>query len=99
VPVRRRYGAYWAKIDITCLPDGASEGSYAVGMVISSSGSRDVAPNLASSHARSSESMLGQMWVVPRCCGPSAEPGSAVKLGSSPSARLILNEAPSHLYA
>ena len=72
-----RYGVYCAKIDIMCLPGGASDWSYAVGMVISSSGSRDGAPYLASSQACSRASRLAQMWVVPRCCGPRHVPGSA----------------------
>ena len=33
------------------------------------------------------------MWMVPRCWGPGAAPGHAVKLGSSLKATLILREA------
>ena len=55
-------------------------GSYMVGMVISISGDREGRPYLASSQARSTYSIDGQMCMVARCCGPGA-PGSAVNSG------------------
>ena len=38
-------------------------------------------------------SIVGEMWMVPRCCGPGAVPGMALKSGSSLSATLILQLA------
>jgi hypothetical protein len=58
-----------------CLPGGASDGSYIVGTVSSSSGRSEGRPYLASSHARSTYSTLGQMCMVALCCGPGA-PGT-----------------------
>ena len=80
-----------------CLPAGASDGSYMVGTVSSSSGDCEGWPYLASSQARSTYSSDGQMCMVARCCGPSA-PGSARKFGRPFSARLILQDVPSMRY-
>src|SRR5690348_16085030 len=80
-----------------CFPGGASDGSYMVGTVSSSSGDCDGRPYLASSQARSTYSIEGQMCIVARCCGPFV-PGRARKLGSPLRARLILHEVPSLRY-
>src|ERR1700692_5036374 len=80
-----------------CLPGGASDGSYSVGTVSSSSGDCDGRPYLASSQARSTYSIDGQICMVARCCGP-LSPGSALKFGSPLSARLILHDVPSLRY-
>src|SRR6185437_15481879 len=80
LPSRNVYGAYCKKMPIICLPGGASEASYCVGEVSSSSGDRDGMPYLASSQARSTYSIDGQRCMVARCCGPGA-PGSALKSG------------------
>src|SRR5579864_7651441 len=80
-----------------CLPGGASEGSYTVGMVISIMGEWEGWPYLASSQACSMYSMDGHMCMVVRCCGP-LSPGKAWKFGSPLSAKLILHEVPSLRY-
>src|ERR1035438_1025913 len=76
-----------------CLPGGASDGSYTVGMVISIIGECEGWPYLASSQARSMYSIDGQMCMVVRCCGP-LSPGYARKFGSPLNARLILQDVP-----
>src|ERR1700730_7412318 len=84
------------KIPMMCLPGGANDGSYIVGMVSSSSGDCEGCPYLASSQARSTYSIDGQMCMVARCWGPS--PGKARKLGKPLSAKLILHDVPSLRY-
>src|ERR1700732_2399518 len=85
------------KMPMMCLPGGANDGSYRVGTVNSSSGDCDGRPYLASSQARSTYSIDGQMCIVARCCGP-LSPGRARKFGSPLNARLILQEVPSLRY-
>src|ERR1700691_3000635 len=80
-----------------CLPGGASEGSYMVGTVSSSSGDCEGCPYLASSQACSIYSSDGHKCMVARCCGPSA-PGRARKSGKPFSAKLILQDVPSLRY-
>src|SRR5437867_3084601 len=52
-PSRRFVGAYWVKMDIRCLPGGATVGSTTEGMVHSSMGDFDHWPYFASSKERS----------------------------------------------
>src|ERR1051326_2231095 len=91
VASRRVYGAYCRKIPMMCLPGGASDGSYIVGTVNSSKGRSEGRPYLASSQARSTYSMLGQMCMVALWCGPGVC-GQAVNSGSPESARLIFDD-------
>ena len=67
------------KMPMMCLPAGASDGSYIVGTVNSSSGDCEGCPYFASSQARSTYSSDGQMCIVARCCGPSA-PGQRAEI-------------------
>src|SRR5213596_1978925 len=48
-PSTRRYGAYWTKQLMTCLPGGAIDGSTWVGMIMSMYGRRLYRPSFASS--------------------------------------------------
>src|SRR5260370_33495094 len=84
------------KIPMMCLPGGASDGSYIVGMVSSSSGDCEGCPYLASSQARSTYSVDGQMCMVARCCGPS--PGKARKFGKPSSPKVIVHDGRSQRY-
>ena len=77
-------------MDITCIPFGATVSSSTDGIVASTMGVDEGRPRRASSKAASMVSIVGQIWMVPRCCGPASAPGSAVKFGSALSARLIL---------
>ncbi len=49
VPSLSLYGAYWTKMDITCFPGGASEGSINVGIMTSMYGLLEKSPYFASS--------------------------------------------------
>src|SRR5579872_2820004 len=80
------YGTYCTKHDITCLPAGASESSFVVGITQSSIGRGDGSPYLAASHACSSQVIVG-LTINSGCSGPSPSPDTPGNDGSPDSAR------------
>ena len=84
------WGTYCVNIEKMCVPSGLSVLSSVVGMTPSLNGSSAGRPSRASWNARSMNSIVGDISTEPVWCSAIPSLGSAVKLGSSASARLIL---------